>query len=125
MKKIIVIFPLALSSCIYDPAKPKIGVVKNLSKINLILMYGEDSVTDDQLFYGVKYYIDADSTNNIYGAYPKVEKNQKVNFYFFNSDTILKYIKSNMETGIYSKSFLSKQSIELNKLSISDTIFYE
>lgn len=124
MKKIFVIFILVLTSCVLDPPKPKIALVKNLSNTNLVVIYGEDSITDNYLIYGIKHHIPADSMNTIYGPVPNTSSNKKISFYFFNSDTIYRYIKANIKTGIYSKSFLKKYTVESNKIGGSDTIFY-
>ena len=122
MKKIAIWVLMFFSSCIYDKLT-KIVVVKNESKTNICVIYGDDKINDDRLFYGNKYSVKAMSSDTIFGPDSR-SKGLKRTFYFFNEDTVYKRIKAGIVKGIVEKSLIKKYTLDINTLKLNETIIF-
>ena len=120
MKKILCL-SLILSSCVMDRIH-KIAVIKNESGKNITVMFETfGSIDDTTLFYGSKFTVNADSTQEL----KTMGYFETMNFFIFNDDSVYNNIKQKKIKDIVKKSFLKKISISMDSLKINDTIIYK
>jgi hypothetical protein len=118
MKKLLFL-SIILNSCVCDHIT-KVAVIKNRSGKNIAVVYQPvDSINDKLLFGGDKLILEPDSTGDIFSTSSAI-----THFYFFDYDTVSKYINEDQVKGIVQKAFLQHMAISEDSLEKNDTLIY-
>ena len=89
----------------------------------MVLVVDTNAISDVDLFYGTKHFINSDSSYAVYG-WPVLGESKEIDFYFFNADSVYKFIKKNDQSSISKKCFLKGYRLAAGKITNSDTLFY-
>lgn len=122
MKKLIIL-SLVATSCVYDSLH-KVVLFKNKSNTNIIVIpaYGKDTISDDILFYGDKYFIKANSPLEILN---NIGRTDSTNLFVFDGDLVYKYIRLNIKNNIVNKTFLKKKILSYKTSESNGTVIYK
>lgn len=113
---------LIINSCVFDSLH-KFVVFKNQSNSDVIVVYSiNDTITDDVLFYGSNREFKANSVEDWFESKMKFNK---LNFFIFNRDSVIKYEKQKQVSGIVKNSFLLKITVTNESLKRNDTVTYK
>ncbi|HSC55398.1 MAG TPA: hypothetical protein VLC98_17320 [Phnomibacter sp.] len=116
----IILFAL-LSSCVIDQLY-KIAIVKNDASYDISVIYTTQSeISDEELFYMGTQSVPAKAEIVVNGN----STGEGLYFFFFNEDSVYKYIKSGQKQGIVKQSFLKKVFHAYDDASKIDTIIYK
>lgn len=122
MKRIYVLF-FMIVSCQMDSVEP-IAIIKNMSNKKIILIQGTDTLTDDDLFFGPKFYINSHKNDTIYGGYISKLKNKKNEYFYILSYDSFKKYNINEHNGIVKNSLLKKIVIPVDSLTNNKILYY-
>ena len=118
---------MIFSSCVMDRVVP-LATVKNQSNRDIfIIMLGNDSDIKDSSLFNMSgaISIDQDSSSLVFEDFVTNPNEKKAFFNIFNKDSVVKYSKLGIISGIVSKSFIEKFSIDFDSLKKNDTVIYK
>ena len=122
MKRIYMLF-FIIVSCRMDSVE-QIAIIKNLSNKNIIFFQGTDTLTDDDLFFGSKFYIKPHKNDTIYGGYISLLTNKENEYFYILSYDSFKKYNINEHNGIVRNSFLKKIVIPVDSLTNNKILYY-